>query len=83
MQLVYPPLDPPADPYSGAQPARLTTQTTLDMARLGAEIARLATVAAAVHSAQLAEDQRQHPSQAQNVRDQAFRLRLAVQGASA
>ena len=53
------------------------------MARLGAEIARLATVAAAVHSAQLAEDQRQHLHQAQNVRDQAFRLRLAVQGASA
>ncbi len=83
MQLVYPPLDPPADPHSDAQPARLTTQTTLDMARLGAEIARLATVAAAVHSAQLAEDQRQHPHRAQNMRDQAFRLRLAVQGASA
>ncbi|MFN9929617.1 MAG: hypothetical protein ACK54T_02925, partial [bacterium] len=73
----------PAAPSAAAHPARLTTQTTQDRARLGAEIARLATVAAAVHSAQLAEDQRQHPSQAQNVRDQAFRLRLAVQGASA
>ena len=79
MQLVYPPIDTPPD----TQPARLTTQTTLDMARLGAEIARLATVAAAVHSAQLAEDQRQQTPQAQQVRDQAFRLRLAVQGASA
>ncbi|MCU0689219.1 MAG: hypothetical protein MUE97_05715 [Phycisphaerales bacterium] len=59
-------------------------QAQADYARLGAEICRLARVAAAMHQAQAAAQAREaeydETRTAQNVRDQATRLRLAMAG---
>lgn len=61
----------------------LREETGRDYARLGAEVTRLARVAAAVHAAQMAEAAREEAfdeaRSAQFVRDQASRLRLYMQ----
>jgi hypothetical protein len=65
------------------QASSLRAETSRDYARLGAEVTRLARVAASVHAAQLAEDARdeafEEARSAQFVRDQASRLRLYMQ----
>jgi|GEM_PF-2944092 len=61
-------------------------QPGLDMARLGAEITRMARAAAALHAhqhaQQHAEAAQDQARQAQLVRDQAYRLRGLMRGTS-
>lgn len=54
-------------------------QAQLDLARLGAEVTRLARAAAALHANQASEAARAQANRAQVLRDQASRLRGLMQ----